>query len=86
VSPSPDPPRPSPWFELAREKLERILDRARAPIIIDEILGELGLVTLESPEHLAQFGERLARRGGFLSPLGASLQIQAQLHQTRRRL
>ena len=85
MSPAPEP-RASPWLALAREKLERVLDPERAPVIIDEILGELGLETLDSPEQLALFGERLARRGGFLAPLGTSLQIQAGLHRTRARI
>ncbi|MBA3500220.1 MAG: hypothetical protein M4D80_09930 [Myxococcota bacterium] len=76
----------SPWLTIATEKLERVLGPERAPAIIDEILRELGLDTLESPEQLALFGQRLARRGGFLSPLGASLQIQASMHQTRARI
>lgn len=86
MSSSPETIRDSPWLALAREKLERVLDPARAPAIIDEILGELGLETLDSPEQLALFGECLSRRGGFLSPLGTSLQIQARLHRTRTRM
>ena len=76
----------SHWLELAREKLERVVGRVRAPLLVDEILRELGLVSLDSPEQLALFGEHLARRGGFLTPLGTSLQTQAMLHRTRAKI
>lgn len=78
--------RPQQWLELARAKLERVVGHARAPALVDEILRELQLDNLESPEQLALFGEHLARRGGFLSPLGASLKTQALLHRTRANL
>lgn len=55
-------------------------------MLVDEILGELGLDGLDSPEQLVLFGQHVARRGGFLSPLGISLQTHALLHRTREKI
>lgn len=73
------------WHDLARQKLERVLG-AKAGVVIAEVLEELGVENLDTPEHLVRFGEALARRGGFMAALGTSLQTQAMLHQTRAKL
>lgn len=76
----------SPWLDVARRKLERVLGPAKAAAVTAEILGELGLATLSSSEQLAAFGERLALREGFLGALGVSIQTHAMLRKTRAKL
>ena len=83
MSTSPEHVASSHWIDLAKQKLERVLGPTKAAVTLAEVLQELGLQTLHSPEHLALFGQTLARRGGFLSPLGTSLQTQALMHRAR---
>jgi hypothetical protein len=71
------------WTELAGRRLERVLGPTKGPATMAEVLSELGLTHLRSEEDLGRFGEALARRGGFLAPLGASIQTLAFMHRAR---
>jgi hypothetical protein len=76
----------SPWLEVARGKLVRVLGPERAAAVLAEVLAELGLDTLATVDDLHAFGERLARRDGFLAVLGTALQTHALLRRTRAKL
>jgi hypothetical protein len=61
-------------------KLIGLLGDAEAQRLIDEVLPELEIVELKTPEERRRFGEALVRRGGMLAVLGRAIQTQAILH------
>ena len=66
-----------------RTKLVSVLGDLRAQELVEEVLGEMGVSKLETPEHRLDFGRRLVKRGGLYAVLGHSIQTQAILHGAR---
>lgn len=67
----------------ALKKLINVMGPERGQSYYREILDELGLDELGSPEDSARFGQRLIARGGVLASIGRSIKIQALLHGAR---
>ena len=64
----------------AVQKIFNVLGKERGQLLIEEIMRELGLPELETPNHRVRFGNRLIQRGGLLESLGRAIKIQAILH------
>jgi hypothetical protein len=61
-------------------KLANVLGPEEAGKIVRDVLLEMGLVQLRTPDERFRFGERLVLRGGMLQVMGRSIQTQALLH------
>lgn len=72
-------PPPPDWTAVARQRLDRVLGPQQAARVLAEVLGELGVERLSSPQDLGAFGDALALRGGFLAAVGVSLKTHAML-------
>ena len=65
------------------QKLNNLLGAARAAELRTELLNELGLEVIESPDDRLRFGNALIARGGLLEAVGRSIKVQALLHGAR---
>jgi hypothetical protein len=63
--------------QLALEKLVRVLGPARGRRLFDDVLAELGLERLATPDDLYAFGQRLGARGGFEAAVGSLIEVAA---------
>lgn len=70
-------------LEPALQKLANVLGPARAQAIFEEILRDLALPALRTPDDRYRFACALMHRGGLLEAVGRSLKIQAILHGAR---
>jgi hypothetical protein len=68
---------------LARGKLTRILGPVRGERLFAQVLAELHLPGLATPEELHAFGERLSRMGGMEAAVGGLLTVAATLRGAR---
>ena len=58
-------------------KLTRVFGEARGTRLHREVLGELGVPGLRSPDELLAFARRLAQRGGMEAAVGGLLGVAA---------
>lgn len=61
-------------------KLKNVLGADKADALVDEVLAEMGLVTLGTADDRYAFGEALVKRGGLLEAIGRSIKVKALLH------
>jgi hypothetical protein len=64
----------------AIQKLVNVLGAERARKLSGEILRQIGVTDLRSPNDRLRFGDALIARGGVLESIGRSIKIQAILH------
>lgn len=64
----------------ALRKLENALGPERARAVVRDVLREIGLDGLHTPNDRLRFGSALADKGGLLGAIGRSIKIQAILH------
>lgn len=69
--------------EFTIAKIARVLGRARAQTILDELLVQLDM-ELNTPADLLRVGEAMTRLGGFEGAVGAMLTVAAVLRGARR--
>lgn len=69
--------RVSQLDELVRERLHVAIGVGDGDRVLGEVLAEVGLSSLASPEDLHRIGVALAARGGTLESLGIALKIRA---------
>lgn len=69
--------------QLTRDKLVKVLGADKAERVAREVLDEIGLPELATPDDLLRFARALEKRGGFESALGAMLSVQAVLRGAR---
>lgn len=68
---------------LAREKMSRVLGASRAQKLFAEIMAEIGLAQLSTPENLLVFSRALSRRPAFEGTVGTMLVVAAVLRGAR---
>jgi hypothetical protein len=61
------------------QKIVNVLGAERAGVLTREILQEIGLQSLETPNDRLAFGDALVRRGGVLAAIGGAIRVQAFL-------
>jgi hypothetical protein len=64
---------------LAREKMSRVLGASRAEQLYGQIMAEVQLEALGTPDDLMRFARALTTRGGFEGSVGALLCVQATI-------
>lgn len=65
--------------DLALDKLTRILGAEKGRRVYDDVLGEVGLAEVSTPDDLYAFSERLSLRKGFEAAVGGLLGVAAVL-------
>jgi hypothetical protein len=68
------------WDEIAASKLARVVGGVAAEEVRLRVLGELGMVRLESVDDLYRFARALAQQGGFAGAVGGLLSVHAVMH------
>lgn len=63
--------------ELALSKLSRVLGAANGRRIFDEVLRQMGVKRLVTPDDLYAFADALTRQGGFEGAVGGLLGVTA---------
>ena len=58
--------------------MSNVLGPERARLLLERLLGELG-IALETPQELLLLSERMAQMGGFEAAVGAMLGVAAVL-------
>lgn len=66
-----------------RKKLDYLLGREKAPVLIAETLARIGLVEVRTPDDAYRFAVALMRRGGVFEAAGRAIKIQAILNGAR---
>lgn len=66
--------------DVALRKLVTVLGAQRARTLAAEILAEIGLGALTTPDDRLRFATALMNRGGLLEHIGRAIKIQAILH------
>ncbi len=66
--------------DVALNKVVSTLGPQRARTLVAEILHEIGLGSLSSPDDRLRFAVALMARGGLLEAIGRAIKIQAILH------
>jgi hypothetical protein len=75
-----EPEQGSATFDdVARQKLSRVLGPARGATLMGEVLAEIGVAALATPDDLMRFARALSRRGAFEGAVGAMLGVQAAM-------
>jgi hypothetical protein len=69
--------------DVALRKLVNVLGAQRARLLVAEILAEIGLGALNTPDDRLQFSLALIKRGGLVEAIGRAIKIQAILHGAR---
>lgn len=69
--------------EMVLKKLVNAMGKDRGAKLMGEVLSQLGISELSSPNDRFQFGNELMRRGGVGKLLGQSIALQARLHGAR---
>jgi hypothetical protein len=64
----------------ALQKLTNLMGADRGRRFFDQMLGQLGMNALDTPQDSLRFGEALIEQGGVLASIGRSVKIQAILH------
>lgn len=64
----------------ALQKLVNVMGPDRARDLSEQILRQIGLQDLRTPNDRYRFGQALIARGGLLESIGRSIKIQAILH------
>ncbi len=64
---------------LVVEKLTRVFGTSRASALLSQVLAELELAAVVTPDDLRRVGEALQRRGGFEAAAGAMFVVQATM-------
>jgi hypothetical protein len=64
---------------LVVDKLTRVFGASRASELLAQVLKELELDIVGSPDDLRRVGEALQRRGGFEAAAGAMFVVQATM-------
>jgi hypothetical protein len=64
----------------ALQKLTNLMGPDRGRRFFDQMLGQLGMNALDTPQDSLRFGEALIEQGGVLASIGRSVKIQAILH------
>lgn len=72
-----------PLETLAAEKMTRVLGTTRAQKLFAEIMEEIGLEKLSTPEELLKFAKALSLRPGFEGTVGNMLAVTAILRGAR---
>ena len=70
--------------EVALEKLRRVLGQEPGDRLFAEVLTEMQLDRLQTPQQLYAFGEIIARRPGFEAAVGRLIAIAAVVRGARR--
>ncbi len=73
----------TPWDQLARTKLAKVLGDTEAEYVMGDALKQLNLVSLSSADDLYSFAQNLSRRVGFVATVGALLSLTAVLRGAR---
>ena len=68
-----------PLHLLVVEKLTRVFGAARANELLAQVLAELELHEVATPDDLMRVGNALQRRGGFEATAGAMFVVQATM-------
>ncbi len=66
-----------PMRNLVVEKLSRILGPDEAQVMVDKVLSEANLDSLNSPEDLLVFCKQLEVKAGFIRFIAQSLRAEA---------
>lgn len=64
----------------ALQKLTNLMGAERGRRFFDQMLDELGMTALATPQDSLRFGEALMEHGGVLASIGRSVKIHAILH------
>lgn len=67
----------------AIQKLVNVMGPARAGELATQVLRQIGLQELRTPDDRLRFGQALIGRGGLLESIGRSIKMQAILHGAR---
>lgn len=67
----------------AMQKLVNVMGTARAGELTEQVLRQIGLQELRTPDDRLRFGQALIKRGGLLESVGRSIKMQAILHGAR---
>ena len=70
-------PAPTPFQELARARLSRVVGAPRASELVERVLAEMKMERLETADDLFHFGKTLEGYGGIEAAVGALLSVQA---------
>lgn len=65
--------------EGVRNKLVNMFGQVKAEQLARELMMEVGVTSLDLPDHQLLFGDALIRRGGVLAAIGRSVRVQAFL-------
>lgn len=68
------------WEKIAREKLCSVLGREQGEAVMAQVMKELGLTALATPDDLHRFAQHVARREGFTAAVGALLSLHAVMN------
>jgi hypothetical protein len=61
-------------------KLLRLLGPEKGAALIREIMRQLGLTEIRTPDDRLRFGGALIERGGLYEAVGRAIRVQAILH------
>ncbi len=68
---------------LARDKLVKVFGAERGEKLLSELLSELRIAAIRTPDDLAAAGEALKSRGQFEAAIGGLLAVQAAMRKSR---
>ena len=63
----------------ALQKLTNLMGADRGRRFFEQMLGQLGMAGIETPQDSLRFGEALIEQGGVLASIGRSVKIHAIL-------
>lgn len=74
------PSNATSWDKVAREKLCSVLGREHGEAVMAQVMKQLGLTTLATPDDLYRFAQHVAQLDGFTAAVGALLSLHAIMH------
>jgi hypothetical protein len=74
------PPNATSWDKVARDKLCSVLGREQGEAVMAQVLKQIGLTSLATPDELHRFAQHVARLDGFIAAVGALLSLHAVMH------
>jgi hypothetical protein len=73
-------PKATPWDAVALEKLCSVLGPEHGALVMAQVMEQMGLPSLETPDDLYRFAQHVAKLEGFTAAVGALLSLHAVMH------